>query len=495
MNSHFICNSFDKLTEGFHAGLFDLLHTGISLLSPDGNYLYCNKAFLNIFKFTPDAIGTNVNNLFVTGESGVMEVIRSKQPIISYSQAINNKNGISFRFPIIDEHDKICGVICESVSLTASKEKLKSIIENICYLENIPQKSPQVRTAHDQQKKLYSFSEIIGESNELLNIKKLGLLFASNNEPVLISGESGSGKELVAQAIHMASSRCNKPFVTVNCAALPPELFESELFGYDTGAFTGARQGGLMGKFEMANGGTLFFDEIGELPLAMQAKLLRVLESGEIQKIAHRGNLYSDFRLIGASNRDLRKMVQDGQFREDLFYRLNIFELYVPPLRKRLEDIPLLVRYFITKYAGSSQAKNINVSPEVFNLFFKYAWPGNIRELKNILTYSLCSMENNNSITIDNLPNSFIKNFNNYKNNDELTLLINNDISNNENNKIKELNDTKKLKDLSSNLEKSAILETLKNCKYNKSLAAKILGISRNNLYKKLHQYNLLNEV
>ena len=149
------------------------------------------------------------------------------------------------------------------------------------------------------------------------------------------------------QALHMASPRADKPFVTVNCAALPQELMESELFGYDAGAFTGAKAGGLPGKFEMANTGTIFLDEIGELPLAVQAKLLRVLESGEIQKIAHRGLLHSDFRLIGATNKNLAELVKNGQFREDLYHRLNIFELIIPPLRERLDDIPILTQYFI----------------------------------------------------------------------------------------------------------------------------------------------------
>ena len=167
----------------------------------------------------------------------------------------------------------------------------------------------------------------------------LGRRFAFSQEPILVCGESGTGKELVAQALHMASQRSDRPFVTVNCAALPPELMESELFGYETGAFTGAKVGGVKGKFEMADTGTIFLDEIGELPLPMQAKLLRVLETGEIQKIAHKGQLHSDFRLIGATNRNLAEMVRQGQFREDLYHRLSVFELDIPPLRDRVSDI------------------------------------------------------------------------------------------------------------------------------------------------------------
>lgn len=285
--------------------------------------------------------------------------------------------------------------------------------------------------------------------------------------------------------------------MAVNCAALPPDLIESELFGYDAGAFTGARSGGLVGKFEIANGGTLFLDEIGELPLFVQAKLLRVLETGEIQKIAHRGPLFSNFRLIGATNRNLQQMVGEGKFREDLYHRINIFEIRIPPLRDRLEDLPLLVRYFVEQILGGSRAKDFYVSREVFALFNRYQWPGNIRELKNVLTYSLYSLPPEaNVLTSSGLPVRFVKAL---------------DRASASRTELKSAEEhvqqaqaaaiaypstaqDKRLSEVSAQAEKEAIEQALIKYHYNKSLVAKFLGISRNKLYKKLHDYNLLDK-
>lgn len=310
-------------------------------------------------------------------------------------------------------------------------------------------------------------------------MKQLGLRFACSKESILLYGESGTGKELVAQALHMASPRADKPFVTVNCAALPQELMESELFGYDAGAFTGAKAGGLPGKFEMANTGTIFLDEIGELPLAVQAKLLRVLESGEIQKIAHRGRLHSDFRLIGATNKNLAELVKNGQFREDLYHRLNIFELIIPPLRERLDDIPILTRYFIEQSVGHKRARDIQVAREVFRAFSQYPWHGNIRELKNVLTYALYTLAGANTLGIEHLPMRFLK-----------ELKLSSSVESHP--AAPEAPKRQKLSEASAEAEKQALTSALIGSRYNKTLAAQTLGISRNKLYKKLREYNLL---
>ena len=277
----------------------------------------------------------------------------------------------------------------------------------------------------------------------------------------------------------MASPRAHKPFVTVNCAALPQELMESELFGYDAGAFTGAKAGGLPGKFEMANTGTIFLDEIGELPLAVQAKLLRVLESGEIQKIAHRGRLHSDFRLIGATNKNLAELVKNGQFREDLYHRLNIFELIIPPLRERLDDIPILTRYFIEQSVGHKRARDIQVAREVFRAFSQYPWHGNIRELKNVLTYALYTLAGANTLGIEHLPMRFLK-----------ELKLSSSVESHP--AAPEAPKRQKLSEASAEAEKQALTSALIGSRYNKTLAAQTLGISRNKLYKKLREYNLL---
>ena len=480
------CEDFERFAEGLHFGLFDLLHTGVALLSKKGVFLYCNKAFLEMFGFSNDVIGKSVTDVFITGERGVMDVIRTEKPVISSSLTVKNERGISFRYPIHSSNGELCGVVIESIPLSLGKEKLQMLMDTIHNLEEAAQHFEQARSKHVGR--LFTFADIVGESAALMNMKQLGQRFAQSNEPILLWGESGSGKELAAQALHMASPRAGKPFVAVNCAALPPDL---------AGAFTGARSGGLVGKFEIANGGTLFLDEIGELPLFVQAKLLRVLETGEIQKIAHRGPLFSNFRLIGATNRNLQQMVGEGKFREDLYHRINIFEIRIPPLRDRLEDLPLLVRYFVEQILGGSRAKDFYVSREVFALFNRYQWPGNIRELKNVLTYSLYSLPPEaNVLTSSGLPVRFVKAL---------------DSASASRTELKSAEEhvqqaqaaaiaypstaqDKRLSEVSAQAEKEAIEQALIKYHYNKSLVAKFLGISRNKLYKKLHDYNLLDK-
>lgn len=489
------CEDFERFAEGLHVGLFDLLHTGVALLSNKGVFLYCNKAFLEMFGFTNDVIGKSVTDVFITGERGVMDVIRTEKPVISSSLTVNNEQGISFRYPIHSKSGELCGVVIESIPLSLGKEKLQMLMDTIHNLEEAAQHFEQARSKHVGR--LFTFADIVGESAALMHMKQLGQRFAQSNEPILLWGESGSGKELAAQALHMASPRSAKPFVAVNCAALPPDLIESELFGYDAGAFTGARSGGLVGKFELANGGTLFLDEIGELPLFVQAKLLRVLETGEIQKIAHRGPLFSNFRLIGATNRNLQQMVNDGKFREDLYHRINIFEIRIPPLRDRLEDLPLLVRYFVEQILGGSRAKDFYVSREVFELFNKYHWPGNIRELKNVLTYSLYSLPpESNVLTSSGLPMRFIKGLDNshVAEHERAGEQAYQQAQSSAATAPRVAAKNKKLSEVSAQAEKEAIEQALDRFHYNKSLVAKFLGISRNKLYKKLHDYNLLDK-
>lgn len=484
-------DSFEKVAASLNTGIFDLLHTGVALLSDRGNFLYCNRAFMEMYGVAKDIIGKNVTDVFVTGERGVMDVIRTHEPVISSSLTVNNEQGVSFRYPVKDKDGKFCGVIIESVPLTLGKEKFKMLMETVRTLEEAAQHFEQTKSK--QVGRLFTFADIVGESPALVAMKRLGQRFATSREPILLWGESGSGKELVAQALHMASPRADKPFVTVNCAALPPELIESELFGYESGAFTGARSGGLVGKFEMANTGTIFLDEIGELPLPVQAKLLRVLESGEIQKLAHRGTLYSDFRLIGATNKNLPQMVLEGTFREDLYHRLNIFEISIPPLRERLEDLPLLVRYFIEQYAGGSRAKSIRVDREVFRLFNQHHWPGNIRELKNVLTYALYSLPEDNVLTVEELPARFIKGLQKVARKDGHPHPQNQtQAERSAADTSREKRVDRNLSEVSAEAEKEAIRQALEQCHYNKSLVAQMLGISRNKLYKKLHEYELL---
>jgi len=236
----------------------------------------------------------------------------------------------------------------------------------------------------------YHFEDIVGQSEKISTAKKLAKKIAATDSTVLILGETGVGKELFASGIHRASKRCKGSLVTLNCSAIPKNLLESEIFGYDEGAFTGARKGGQPGKFEKADKGTIFLDEIGDLPLELQAKLLRVLETKEIQRLGSNNVKRVDVRLIAATNRDLSAMVENGTFRQDLFYRLNVVPLYIPPLRERKEDIPILLDFFIQAYQKNFMDSKVRqFSPDAVRLLQEYKFPGNVRELRNIVEYVL----------------------------------------------------------------------------------------------------------
>ena len=236
-----------------------------------------------------------------------------------------------------------------------------------------------------------SFDSIIGESESFLEKKRLGLKAAKTDFAVLLTGETGTGKELFARAIHNASSRSDKPMVSINCAAIPTELLESELFGYEDGAFTGAKKGGKPGKFQLANGGTLFLDEIGDMPLNMQAKILRALQEREVEPVGGSGPVPVDVRVISATRRNLPELIESGDFREDLYYRLNVINIEMPPLRTRRGDILELANHFLARLNLEFQRATV-LSPEVKRCFAGYQWPGNVRELDNVIkgAYATC---------------------------------------------------------------------------------------------------------
>ena len=231
---------------------------------------------------------------------------------------------------------------------------------------------------------VHNFDEIVGRSPTLLQTLELVRRVAPTDASVLICGETGTGKELVARAIHSNSSRKDRPLIKVNCAALPTGLVESELFGHERGAFSGAITKRI-GRFELANGGTLFLDEVGEVPMEVQPKLLRVLQEQEFERVGGSASIRVDVRVIAATNRDLQKAVRDGKFREDLFYRLNVFPINLPPLRERREDIPLLTQFLIDKFASRVGKQVRDVSPPTMAQFMAYSWPGNVREMENVL--------------------------------------------------------------------------------------------------------------
>src|SRR5438552_7340782 len=246
------------------------------------------------------------------------------------------------------------------------------------------QLSREVATLCEQLQSQSKYKMLFGQSERMAEVQDLIERVADTDVTVLIRGESGTGKELVARALYASSLRRDKPFVKVNCAALPTELLESELFGFERGAFTGAIQH-KPGKFEFANHGTMFLDEIGDMSFPLQAKLLQVLQDGEFTRLGGKQDVRVDVRIVAATNRDLTRAVADGQFRDDLFFRLNVVSIDLPPLRERRDEIPILTEYFLRKYSAEYNRPHLDVSPDTMHLFMDYAWPGNIRELQNLV--------------------------------------------------------------------------------------------------------------
>jgi len=313
--------------------------------------------------------------------------------------------------------------------------------------------------------------DIIAESEEMKRVVELSKKVAATDVTVLITGESGSGKELIAKTIHKLSDRRDKPFVSVNCAAIPETLLESELFGYDKGAFTGAAKQHT-GKFERASRGSIFLDEIGDLSLGLQAKLLRVLQDKEIERLGGTKAIKVDLRLISATNKDLNIAVADGWFRDDLFYRVKVFEINVPPLSKRGKDIPLLADYFLKKYSKIIGKKFKGLSSSAIRFFLNYNWPGNVREMENLIQRAII-LEDDNIITGETIAELV------YTGEDKT--------------RHKEIKVKERLEAVRAEEEKKLIMDALIETRWKRSDAAVRLGISRKSLFNKMKKYDLQN--
>lgn len=316
----------------------------------------------------------------------------------------------------------------------------------------------------------FDFSDIIGESEEITEVIDIANIASRSTSTVLITGPSGTGKELFAHAIHSNSSRRSGPFVSINCGALPTGLVESELFGYEGGAFTGAKKNGQIGKFELADGGTIFLDEIGEMPLSVQASILRVLETKEVTRIGGSVTNHVDVRIIAATNRNLIEAVQEKQFREDLYYRLNVLRLELPALCERKSDIPLLADYFIENYMVRLQKKNISLSPNAYQALSNYHWPGNVRELENIIERAI-NLTEENTIIDEKMISKFIP-----QGKPAVSLMT--------------VNSANQCYDLET-AEKDLIIKALSETKGSITKSAQILGIGRRTLYRKCDEYEI----
>ncbi len=441
--------------------ILDNIYNGVMVTDPEGYVKFFNTPYGQYLGVDPERqIGRHCTEVI---ENTRMHVVaKTGKPEINQSHSIKGQNMVVQRIPIKKDGKVIAvfgQVMFKDVRDVGKLARKLSLLES--KVELYERELISLRSTR------YTMDSIAGTSETICSLKREALKAAATNLTVLITGESGTGKELFAQAIHNASPRRLNPFVRINCAAIPRELMESELFGYDRGAFTGASYKGKPGKFELANRGTLFLDEIGDLPLEMQPKLLRVLEEKEVERVGGTSLVRVDFRVIAASNQNLESMMKQGRFRKDLFYRLNVISLNIKPLRERPEDIVPLSRHIMEQLAREYSIPSIRMSPETEVVLSSYQWPGNSRELYNALERTVSSLEGD-VIRPDDLP---VQIYATQKNSGALNHIP--------------------LKDVHGIAEKEAILSALAATRNNRAAAARLLGIHRTLLYKKLRKYGI----
>ena len=350
-------------------------------------------------------------------------------------------------------------------------EKPLSLERIVMIIKHLDDKASLMQDLRSSKYKNIKKYDLIGISQQITRLKERIEKIASMNSWVLITGENGTGKEHVARLIHMLGKRSDKPFVEINCSAVPTELIESELFGSEKGAYTGAVKRKI-GKFELADGGVLFLDEIGDMGLMMQAKLLRVLETGEFSRLGGNDIIKSDFRLISATNKDLQLEIDSNRFRSDLFYRINVIPIEVPPLRKRKDDIPLLVNHFIQETVSINGLQDKQVTEELMNIFINYEWPGNVRQLKNIVERMVVLSEDN-ILDVKDAPNILLSGVNEIEQH------------------MVDTNYSPSLKEARDEFEKTFILKALQSTNWNVTQTARMLDMERTYLYRKIKAYDL----
>ena len=466
-------NDLKKLLNKNTLELLDRFSEGIIITDENMIAQYTNPAFLEFSELKPEQI---IGKFFpgVRARSRLPEVMQSGKPMFNAHkvtpqgpQGESSFESYTDLIPLF-KNDQIIGVLIVSRSV-----KLLKIL-----FDQIKIKSEQVEQLDKQLRSMftvrYNFDHIVNSDSAF---DKLSRKASNSDGPVLLTGESGTGKEVVAQCIHAASMRRRGPFVDINCAALPENLLESELFGYAPGAFTGASKTGKVGLFEVASGGTIFLDEISELPLPLQGSLLRVIEEKHLRRLGENKNREIDVRIIAASNKNIEKLVETAAFRRDLFFRLAVHVIHIPPLRERTRDLMDFINFFLDENRKKSR-KPLTFTDEAIQLLFSYDWPGNIREVKNAIEYS-CAMVDGNIIKETDLPDAIAKKKGS-------TFLPEFDFSQKNNKTLPEMLDEIEQKLLEQGIERFGdTLAARKNM-------AKAMGISIATLYNKLRKHALL---
>ena len=440
--------------------ILDAAQDGIVVIDASGTIVYVNDAYSTLMN-VPAATALGRKMEAVTPNARTLSVLKTRQPVreAHFSEKLGFDVVLSAS-PIF-KNDKFVGVVTvfrgsqDLLDLYAAYRRARGLMDY--YREQLEGGPAGIR----------GFDSVVGQSQGLRQVVGLASRVAGTDAAILITGENGVGKDVLAHAIHGASARADKAFIAVNCAAIPDALLESELFGFEHGAFTGAARGGKLGKFELANNGTIFLDEVGDMSTSMQAKLLRVLQGGAIERVGSNRPNRVNVRIIAATNRNLQKMVADGTFREDLYYRLNVFPIHLPPLRERKDDIPFLARHLLGDICARYKRNIRNIAPETIEALQRHDWPGNIRELRNAIERAviLCPTE---LLLPEHLGPPFLG--------------LESDAG----------SAVSGLKADVRRIERKAYEEALQRSRGNRSLAMQDLRVSRRTFYKRLKEFGML---
>ncbi|MEG1278586.1 MAG: sigma 54-interacting transcriptional regulator [Cellulosilyticaceae bacterium] len=452
----------------FYKHAIDSSYDGILMTDGEGNIIYVNSQYEDITGLKKnDIMNKNLSTLLnnkTINKAISLEVLKTGKSTSTTHRYITGKSAISSAMPIFDDNKKIIGVINNTRDIEDLARLKEEIKVHIAKEEKANQEINHLKNLINKKE------DYIFISKAMKNTEKLASKVAKFDSTVMIYGESGTGKEVLSKYIHSLSPRKDNIFIKVNCAAIPKELFESELFGYEKGAFTGASSNGKIGLFELANGGTLFLDEIGELELSVQSKLLRAIQEKEITRVGGKNRIKLDIRVIAATNRNLEMEVENKKFRQDLYFRLNVFPITIPPLRERYEDVEVFINHFINKLNNKYKTHKF-ISKEALDYLLRYDYPGNVRELENLVEYLFVLSER--TIEVEMIPGKILSHImiSDYKSGSNL---------------IKK----EKLNYLMNLYEKTIIEDTI--IKYNTlEEASKVLGIHYSTLSRKMNKYEL----
>lgn len=435
---------------------------GFIITDTEGNVREINKQYADFFgKSRSEIIGKSILNIIPN--SKMIDIVKHKfseeDAVHKYIDGEAKGNSVIVSRSYVEDEDG---------NVVAGVAQVKFKVQTLAVAKKLMNEYEELEYYREEFQNQNRVDNIIGSDTKFREIVKECLKVAKTDIPVLLTGETGTGKEVMAKALHTNSLRCDKPFVSINCAAIPFELLESELFGYMDGAFTGAKRGGKKGKFQLANGGTIFLDEIGDMPSSMQAKLLRVLQEKEIEPLGSEKSIPLDVRVVAATRQDLEAKMKDGSFREDLYYRLSVFNIHIPPLRERGGDSLELAEFFLDELNHKYKTYK-TFSKAVKAYFLKYQWPGNVREVNNVVQ-SAYAISTENIIDINDIPARMLQ---------QEKPAINLD------------KNKKSLGQMVDDYEKEVILELLKKHKGNCLEAEKEAGIHKSNFYRKLQKYGI----